>query len=43
MAQGEGRKNFRSICDKNKASCEACFLMGSVDIVLPSHADLAIA
>jgi hypothetical protein len=32
-----------TICDNKKASCEALFLMGSVDIVLPSRDSARIA
>ena len=34
---------WSTICDNKKASCEALFLMGSVDIVLPSRDSARIA
>ena len=35
--------SWSTICDNKKASCEALFLMGSVDIVLPSRDSARIA
>ena len=43
MQKTMSRCLWNTICDNKKASCEALFLMGSVDIVLPSRDSARIA